>query len=451
EKLALGNRPDSRQHMKIGVGKDGKIRALSAVTHGTAGISARGAGARNTGIYDVPVVYTEHHDVVTNCGPAAPFRAPGCPQGAFALESTVDMAAWKLGMDPLVFRELNDPNPVRAAQRKIGAERIGWHRRHGAKRPEGPLARGIGYAATTWPDTGSPPAEVTVEITADGRVLAINGAQDIGTGTRTLMAMVAAEELGIPVELVGVRLGDTEDGVGPTSGGSKTAPSLMPAVRTAAYSAKRELLGIAAGVLETAAEDLDVVDGKIRLRRDPKLAVAWQEICAKIPGGKLTGLGRRRPNFAKYQNYVCGCQFAEVEVDLELGLVRPLRIVAVQDCGIALNRLTAESQILGAVIQGVAYALHEERIMDRESGRMVNTDFTSYKIAGSLDLPEIEPILFDVANGSNNIGNLGIGEPPTIPTAAAIANAVFDATGVRCHELPLSPMRMLEALLRREV
>lgn len=450
EHTAHGNRPDSRQQMRIGMAKDGEIQAVSAVSWGTAGTSARGAGCFNTGIYELGEIYREHHDVLTNCGPAAPFRAPGRPQGIFALEGTLDMAAHKLGMDPLAFRALNDPSKLRAAERKLGAERIGWSRRNCGKRPQSGVSRGIGYAATTWPDTGSKPAEVTVEVTADGRVLVINGAQDIGTGTRTIMTMVAAEELGIPLALVSARLGDTNDGVGPASGGSKTAPSLMPAVRTAAYAAKMELLGVASGVLEVLVGDLAVTDGRIHKVAEPAKGVAWKDICARIPGGKLTGVGKRRDNFDKYQGVICGCQFAEVEVDVETGLVKVVKVVAVQDCGIALNKLTAEHQVIGGVIQGVAYALHEERIMDRASGRMLNTDFVNYKIAGSLDMPEIEPILFDVAAGSNNIGNLGIGEPPTIPTAAAIANAVFDATGTRCFEIPMTPMRVLAALAREE-
>jgi xanthine dehydrogenase YagR molybdenum-binding subunit len=451
DQLATGNRPNSIQKMKVGVSKAGKIQAISAVSWGTAGISGRGAGARNTQIYKFPKVYKEHHEVLTNNGAAAPFRAPGFPQGIFALESTLDMAAHALGMDPLAFRALNDPSPVRAAERKIGAERIGWARRSGAKPSPETVVRGIGYAATVWGDYGRPPSEVGIEITSDGRVLVINGAQDIGTGTRTLMAMVAAEEFGVPVGLVSTRLGDTGDGVGPTSGGSQTAAGLSPAVRSAAFKAKQALLQIAAGALEVAAEDLEITDGRIRLKNDPKKSAAWKTICAEIPGGKLTALGKRLKNFQKYVDGVAGCQFAEVEVDQETGVIRVVKVVAVQDCGTPLNRLTIENQIIGGVIQGVAYALREERILDREAGRVMNTDLLDYKIDGSLDAPEIEPIIFDVCNGGNNIGNAGMGEPPTIPTAAAIANAVFDATGVRCYELPMTPMRVLQALARKGV
>jgi xanthine dehydrogenase YagR molybdenum-binding subunit len=223
----------------------------------------------------------------------------------------------------------------------------------------------------------------------------------------------------------------------------------MPAVRSAAYAAKRELLRLVAGRLGTEADGLDLRDGKV-VRPDGKAGPGWKEACGLIEGDKLAAVGRRLPNFAAYHPGVAGCQIAEVEVDVETGQTRVVKVVAIHDCGQPLDRLTIESQVNGAVIQGMAYALLEERVMDRRTGRMLNANLETYKISGSLDVPEIEVEVFPVAAGANNLGSAGIGEPPVIPTAAAIANAIFDATGARCLELPMTPMRVLAALARRE-
>ncbi len=456
--LACGNRPDSVQYMEGGIEKDGKITVLTVRAYGTGGVGG-GAGVANPMIYAVPTVLKREESVFTNAGGARAFRAPGHPQGSFALEMMVDELADAIGMDPLEVRILNDPSPIRQQEWRIGAEAIGWKEKRNrtpGKAPgggPGTVLRGVGCAGTKWGGHGGPGAAVLVRIDDDGTVEARNGAQDIGTGTRTVIACCVAEELGLagPGD-VRVHLGDTRDPVGPASGGSVTAPSIAPAARAGAFAVKQSLWKALRERLPGQPESPDgrFRGGKVRLARDGKEAwVPFAEAVALSGKKGLQAVGERERNFRDvgfHESGVAGCQFAEVEVDVETGQVRVLKVVAVQDMGTIIDKLTAESQVIGGVIQGVGYALLEERIMDKRSGRMLNADMLYYKIPSAGDCPEIVPILFPVASGMNSVGLLGLGEPPTIPTAGAIANAVANATGVRVRELPLTPDRVLAAL-----
>ncbi|MEW6736246.1 MAG: xanthine dehydrogenase family protein molybdopterin-binding subunit [Acidobacteriota bacterium] len=453
EQLATGNRPNSIQKLKLGAKRDGTLTAMQIVVHGTGGVGG-GAGAARPllGLYDCPNKNAEEYDVFINAGPAAAMRAPGHPQGAFALESAIDMMAEKLGLDPFEFRRKNDKNPVRLAEMELGAARIGWERRNKvAGAGTGSIKRGIGMANGLWYNTGRPGAQAQIKIHSDGTVELFNGAQDIGTGIRTIIAQVTAEELGLSLNDIKVRFGDTEFPFGPGSGGSTTTPSLTPAVRAAAMAARQKLFEIARGLLQVSPETaLDARGGKIFVKAEPTRAIDFKRVASHITGDTLTVQGDRVQNYKSYRDTVAGVQFAEVEVDTETGQVRVLKVVAIHDCGRPLNRLTSRSQINGGVIQGLSYALYEDRILDPQTGRMVNANLEQYKIAGALDMPLIEPILFDVYNGSNNTGAVGIGEPTVVPTAAAIANAVYNAIGVRIFELPITPARVLAALGRNK-
>jgi xanthine dehydrogenase YagR molybdenum-binding subunit len=445
EHTDTGNRPDSIQDMELGVGADGKLGPYSVKLTGTPGIG-RGAGAANPMIYHFPrelraVTQTE---VATNAGQQAAMRAPGHPQGSFGLECILDLAAEALGMDPLEFRMKNDSNPVRLAQYKEGAQKIGWQNRRKNGSATGRFRRGLGVAASTWGGLGGPSAEVDCKIFKDGSVQVRNGSQDIGTGTKTVMAVVAAEELGLPLEKVRPFMGDTNDPVGPASGGSTTAPSIAPAARQAAYLAGRELKALVAKHLGVAAEKLLMRQGRISTAEGKGLS--FEDACRLITSGEIRARGKRRSNFRTFRGGVAGCQFAEVEVDCDYGLVRVVRVVALQDAGIILNRLQAESQVNGGVIQGLAYALHEERIMDRQLGHQVNANLEFYKLPGMKDMPEIECVLYDVANGGNNTSVCGLGEPTCVPTASAIAGAIHNALGVRIYSLPMTPDKVLAAL-----
>ena len=396
--LACGNRPDSIQDMQGAITKDGTITALTVKSVGTGGV-AGGAGVANPKIYAVANTTKLETHVFTNAGGARSFRAPGNPQGSFALEQMVDELALAVGLDPLAVRLKNDKSLIRQPEWKLGAEAIGWaERRNKTPGKGGVVLRGIGCAATSWGGHGGPGASVLVRVDADGAVEVRSGAQDIGTGTRTVLACVVAEELGLEgPQQVKVAMGDTRDPVGPGSGGSRTASTIAPAARAAAAQVKAQLWaalskgGLDAGasggggkakkaVVEAASvtsveasPEGQLKGGKVRIHE----AAGWKWVtfadAVKISGKKsYEAIGRRAENYVGagfHEGGVAGCQFAEVEVDTETGRIRVIKVVAVQDMGTIVDRLTAESQIIGGVIQGVGYALFEERILDRKTGR----------------------------------------------------------------------------------
>jgi xanthine dehydrogenase YagR molybdenum-binding subunit len=369
----------------------------------------------------------------------------------------MDELADALGMDPLELRRKNESSPVRAAQYDLGAKAIGWERRNktagdmttgrlGAA--AGPRKRGIGMANGNWYVFASENSNAQVRVHRDGSVELMTGCQDIGVGYRTAMMVVAAEELGIEPGDVTMRLGDTQFPEGPGSGGSVTVNSVAPAVRLAANQARTKLFELAAPLVGAAASELDAAHGKIFVANDPAKAVSFKQAAAKMSGESIDCLAKRPKQYETYRSDLAGCQFAEVEVDTETGAVRVVKMVAVNDCGLPVNPLTAKSQVLGAMIQGVSWALFENRLLDRNVGTMVNPNLEWYKILAPADMFEAESILTPQANLGNNTSTAGIGEPPIVPTLAAVANAVYNAIGVRVRELPMTPDRVLAALVQ---
>jgi xanthine dehydrogenase YagR molybdenum-binding subunit len=449
EQTAGGNRPSSIQTIKAGATKDGKLKALHLVVHGTGGTNGgTGTSGPAKNIYDCPNLKVEEYDVFTNAGPSAAFRAPGHPQGAFALEATMDALARKLGMDPLELRMKNDPSEVRREEFRIGAEKIGWKTRDSRRATKDPaIVRGVGVGAAVWYNTGNPGPRATVILNRDGSAEVEHGVQDLGTGARTVVAIVAAEELGLPLEKVAVRIGDTRMPFGPSSGGSKTTPCSAPTVRRAAFQAKQGLAAAVAKQWKVPVESVAVEGGFVSAPGDASKRISWVEACKLLPSSGFSATAdRAENNEGAWKRFVAGAQFAEVEVDTETGKVRVDRIVAVHDCGLAVNALTTESQIQGGVIQGVSYALFEDRVLDPASGRMLNPNVEEYKIAGALDCPDIETVVLPVWEGVNNTQSTGIGEPATVPTAAAIANAVSHAIGAPITRLPITPEVVLAAV-----
>ena len=448
--LSTGNRPNSLQTVTVGATKEGKITGIKLKSFGTAGIS-RGAGTGGPArfIYDAEKIYTEESDVYTNAGPSAPFRAPGHPQGAFAFEQTIDDMAYKIGMDPLEFRIKNsESDKVRQTEYKIGAEKFGWSKRNpkpGAEK--GVIKAGVGLANSLWYYIYSPGSHVSLRVNDDGSVQMRSGVQDIGGGIVTAMAMIIAEELCLKPTDIKITIGDTEFGLAPTSGGSQTTAGLTPAVRNAAYSAKQRLLKIAAGLMEVDMKEVNLRDGGTFSTLDSKKQMTWKEVTAEIPEGQFSVTGERMEDYYETERWkISGVQFAEVEVDTETGSIKVKRMVAVHDCGRPMDLLTIENQINGGIIQGISFALYENRILDRNTGVMVNPNLEQYKIAGARDVPAIESHIIDLNLGQSSTGAIGVGEPATIPTAAAIANAVYHAIGVRIREMPMTPSVVLKAL-----
>jgi xanthine dehydrogenase YagR molybdenum-binding subunit len=466
EHLCTGNAPSAVVSVRMGAKKDGSLTAVHYKSYGSAGV-ATGAGTSGpaSALYaNNPNFKAEEYDVFTNAGPSAPLRAPGHSQGAFALESAMDELAERLGLDPLELRRKNESSPVRAAQYDTGAKAIGWERRnkkagdmstghwaaaetasprhHGSNK-----ARGIGMANGNWyviARGSGVGAEVKVH--RDGSVELFSGAQDIGSGFRTVIAVVAAEELGLRPSDITSRVGDTQFPEGPASGGSNTTNSVVPAVRLAANQARTKLFALAAPLLGAKAEELDAAHGKIFVAAQPSRAVTFKQAAAKMPGEVIDCVAERKRQYETFRGDLAGTQFAEVEVDTETGEVRVLKMVSVNDCGLPMNTLTTESQVIGAMIQGASWALLENRILDRNVGTMVNPNLEWYKILSPADMFEATSILTPVANLGNNTSAAGIGEPPIVPTLAAIANAVYNATGARVRELPITPDRVLAAL-----
>lgn len=459
EHLCTGNRPDSIQEVSLGAAASGELTAIKVQAHGSAGIgTGAGVGRNAFGIYTrCPNIRVEAHDVFTHAGPGTAFRAPGHPQGAFALELALDELAEKLKRDPLDLRVAHNEHPVRKHQFELGRKQFKWdegRRRAEELRKKGTrVRRGVGVAASIWGDFGRAKAVVaTVSVGRDGTVELRDGLQDIGGGIFTVAAQVVAEVLQRPVGEVRVKFGSSDLGPGVGSGGSTTTASVTPAVRSAAEQVKRQLTELA--VKELGANKPEEVVWSAKGVSRGKRTVAFAELCKKIDGEAIVATGTRPDTYGAYpmkfmggSSYqIAGVQFAEVEVDTWTGLVRATRVLAVHDCGRVMNELTTRSQINGGIILGTSYALTEQRIMDPVRGVMLNANLDGYKIAGARDIPDIEVVLTEVHTGANNTGAIGIGEPATIPTAAAIACAVYNALGVPVRDLPLTPDRVLAAI-----
>ena len=447
EHLASGNRPSSASKIKAGASADGMLTAFDAETSGTGGAGA-GSGFPLPYIYVFPNRRRKHRDIFTNAGPQRAMRAPGHPQGCFHTEMLMDELADKLRMDPLAFRIKNlPPEAPNAMWRKyfpIAAERFGWSKRHVTGDPTpGPIKRGMGCAANRW-GGGGQGTKAHCEINADGSVVMRCGTQDIGVGTKTIVTIITAETLGIPMDLVKAEIGDSNYPFSGGSGGSTTAPAVSPAIRVTAGKALDELKTKVAPSLGVEAATLVASNGRIHVKGDPGKGLAWKEACKLLGMQPLSVDGEWERGLSA--SGTSGVQFAEVEVDIETGVTKVTRVTCVQDCGLVVDELTAESQCIGGIIGGVNYALFEDRILDRVTGHMVNPNMEWYHIAGTADIPKIDIKLMNQPER----GVIGIGEPPTISTAAAVANAVANAIGARIRSIPITPDKVINALAERE-
>ena len=298
-------------------------------------------------------------------------------------------------------------------------------------------------SSVTWGAGGGPPAYATVRLNRDGTVDVLTGAQDLGTGSRTVMAQVAAEVLGARISEVRTILGDTELPYASNSWGSITTASVAPAVRVAAEEARDALFDAAAGMMATEPSDLESHDGEIHAKSSDKCMLI-RDVCDKLGDVMIIGQGSRGPNPEATAISAFAAQFAEVEVDLDTGRVRVLRIVSAHDSGRIINPTLAESQLEGGIIQGLGYALFEERVLDRRMGIPLNPTMHDYKVPTIADVPEIDAFFVETSDvTANHTGAKGLAEPPIIGVAGAIANAVADAIGREVTEIPLTPWRVL--------
>lgn len=470
ENLLTGNRGATVQKLRLGAKKDGTLVAVDL--EALNGIGAYGTWAGSVDgpakeLYQCPNVRTHVVGVRTNLGTHAAFRAPGFVEGTFALEAAIDELCSRLEMDPHEFRRKNfakkDPvtgheytqKPLLECYDKafelMGLARGGKLQGSPDTRSEnGPWKRGIGMASQIWSGGGGPPAHAQVRFNPDGTVEVLCGTQDIGTGTKTSLSQLVAEELGVPLESIRFRLGDTQKGpYAPASWGSITVPSVGPAVRAAALDAKEQLLDIASFFMEVPAERLSIADGAITIEGRSESRRTIQEVLSEIGDYMITGKGFRGPNPTNPLR-TWGAQIAEVEVNVDTGEVCVIRIAAVHDVGRVINPMGLSSQFYGGILQGLGFGLTEERITDARDGSVLNANLQDYKIPTNSDTPEMLVCGLNLPDTeANHIGSKGAGEPPIIPTAAAIVNAINNAVGVAIKELPVTRRRMLEALATR--
>lgn len=440
EFVMSGNRSGSWQKLKGGVTKDGKLVAFNARQYRLGGIGA-GSQANQPYIYRAGEFYREVYNLHTNEDSSNAMRAPGHPQASFAIESLMDELAYKIKMDPVAFRKLNLADPVYARQLDRGAKEIGWSRRNPtAGGNPSPLKRGMGCAVGTWGGGGNNQCKVDVTVSRDGAVTVAVGAQDLGTGTRTYTRAIVAEEFGLQIRDVVEQIGNSKLGASTASGGSVTSASLAPSVKDAAIKARLLVAGRVAPLLgNPKPEEIKFADGSVSANNK---TITWKQASAALPAAGITSHGEWRADLQA--RGVHGACFAEVEVDVETGHVRPIKMVHVQDGGLPLNRLTMESQINGGMIQSLGMALWEGRVIDSDLGLQLNPQFGDYKLPGTLEMPELVPIIDDE---DKREAVIGIAEPAIIPALGAVVNAVFNATGVRIRELPITPDKILMALM----
>lgn len=453
-----GPTPGGVIRMKMGVGADGKLTAASAWLTYEAGAypgSAVGAGCL-TGLspYRIPNLRIDGFDVVVNRPRVAAYRAPGATQAAYAVEQMIDELAGQIGMDPIDFRLLNasregDPRTDGNKFSRIGlTEMLEAARAHPAwtdPQPAGPYS-GRGVAIGYWMN-GAGTSACQLTLNSDGSINLVTGSVDL-TGTRTSMAQVVAEELGMTTANVNSTVGDTEsvaytDG----TGGSRTTFATGVAVRNGALALREELKKRAAKLLEASAEDLEFTDGKFQIKGAPARSLTVAEIAAKqgqtggpiAVSGLATGL-TAAPGFSLH--------IADVTVDPETGKVTIDRYTAFQDVGKAIHPIYVEGQMQGGTAQGIGWALNEEYAWD--GGIMRNPTFLDYKMPISLDLPDIECVMIEVAAPEHPYGVRGVGEAPIVPPPATLANAICRATGRRLTQLPMNPERLWRALAQPE-
>lgn len=448
-----GVRPSAYAKVRLAARKDGTILGWESQSWASGGV---GGGGRPP----IPYVYTNipnqrqtHQAVSINAQGARAWRAPNHQQACYITQAAMDDLAAKLNMDPLELFKKNADVTARAAvyrqQLDKAAELIEWKKRWHPRGQSGPgtVKRGLGLAVHTWGGAGHA-SQCRCNIHADGSVEVELASQDIGTGTRTIIAQTAAETLGLPVSAIKVKIGDTAFPPSGTSGGSTTVGGVSSSTRKATMNALAKLFESVADSIGAPAEQLEAVEGRIQVKGAPAKGLAWKAACQKLGVKTITEMGENNPKQPGGLNTggVGGAQIADVSVDTETGLVTINKIVAVQDCGLIINPKTAESQCYGGMIMaGVCGALFEERVMDEQTGRVLNADMEFYKLAGIGDIGQLV-VHLNMEPEHDQRGVVGLGEPPSIATITAIANAVTNAIGVRVTNVPLTPARVLAAL-----
>lgn len=450
EQEVAGCRPSDFARVKLAAKKDGTLMAWQSEAWGSSGPGSAGSPP-------IPYIWQFPHQkkvftsVSTNTGPARAWRAPNHPQGCYLTMCPIEDMAAKLGMDPLdlVLKNVSMLGERAELYRKEllkAAELMEWKKKWHPRgdRSPGVIKRGLGLSLHTWAGRAHN-SDCRVSIHPDGSVEVSLCTQDLGTGTRTVVAIVAAETLGVPLETIRLNIGDNRLPLSGGSGGSTTVGGVSSSTRRAAVNALEQLFAKVAPSLGVAPSELEAAGGQIRVKSDPAKNLSWKQATAKLGVTPINEIGKQPGPGDLNSSGVGGVQMAEVSVDAETGIIKIEKIVAVQDCGLIIDLKTAESQVYGALIMGIGYTLFEERVMDSRTGRMLNPNMEFYKLAGLADIGELVVHMW-TAPEQQKRGVIGLGEPPTVSPGAVIANAVANAIGARIPTLPLTPDKVLAAL-----
>jgi xanthine dehydrogenase YagR molybdenum-binding subunit len=460
ELKVAGARPSAYARVKVAATKEGTITGWQSQSWGTGGPGGGGMPPIPY-VFGIPNQHKEHTAIRNNIGPARAWRAPNHPQAAVITMGALDDLAAKLNMDPLDLwlKNLEITGPRRDVYREelaIAADLMGWKEkwRPRGQNVSGSVARGLGLSIHTWGGRGHA-SDCDLTIHPDGSVDVKMGTQDIGTGTRTLIVIVAADTLGIPIEAINLYIGDTLYPPSGGSGGSTTPGGVSSSARRAAVDAREALFAKVAPALNAQPDDLECANSTVRVKSDPSRSLNWKQACSKIGALPVTArghndqiAGKNHPDLTN--SGVGGVGMADVEVDIETGIVKVKKMVAVQDCGLIIDLKTAESSCFGALAMGISYALFEEKVMDQATGRMLNPNMEFYRLAGLNDIPELV-VRMMTGRGYDERGVIGLGEPPVISPGAAIANAVANAIGARVSFLPITPDKVLAALNQQDM
>ncbi len=454
--IGMHGRWSSEQHYKIGVKKDGTITAVSLDAVTNMGAYRKQSGnLSGTDFYNIPNFKKSIKPVHTNTVVGANYRAPAYPQSVFGFASFLDQIAFEMGVNPL---DMFTRNRAQKYKTKIpftsnhleeciieGAKRIGWSEKwHQPGATAGAKKHGIGMALGGYPFRPGLGA-ATIRVNPDGTAHVLVGVTDIGTGAKSTMAIIAAEALGIPLNRIQLTNGDTD--VTPYSvgeSGSRTTSFTGPAVIAAAEDVRRQIFALGAGQLKVKAEELDLRDGEVFVKTNPAQKFPLARVVARA--GELIGRATTNPEFKGVEGKSFAAHFAEVEVDTWTGHVIITRYVAAHDSGTILNRLPAESQIKGGVVQGIGMAFSEELLIDRMTGIPINPNYRDAKVPTHLETPEVEVIFIEHYDSYGPFGGKVIGEPPITAAVATVANAIFNATGRRFKELPITPDKIVRAV-----
>ena len=457
EMAIAGHRPAAYAKIKVGGKKDGTITAWQSDGWGSSGLPGGGSPPLPYVYSNIPNKRINHVGISTNQAGAQAWRAPNNQQASYLTCSAIEDFAHKIGMDPMEVFKKNTGYTPRAEQYNYqldkAAELSEWKKLWKPRdQKSGNTRRGLGLAVNAW-GGGGHACQTRTTIHSDGSVLVETGTQDLGTGTRTIITQVAAETLGLQMNQIKLMIGDNSLPPGGSSGGSTTVGGASSAMRKSAVNALGKLFEACAPALGAQPEELEAVDGHIRVKGNPNKSITWVAACKKIPPGegKIAEMGAndQRNPMGLNSAGAAGVQVADVSVDMETGLVKMNRFVAVQDCGLIINPRLAESQIFGAIIMGISTALLEERILDDASGRMLNADMEFYKLAGIRDIGDIV-VHLDIRPENDKRGVIGLGEPPAVGICAAVGNAVANAVGMRVPTIPMTPMNVLNALEGRK-